>query len=254
MNNLALGYEKAGQLDKALPLLEETFKLTKAKLGPDHPNTLASMSNLAVCYLRLKRLDKSVPMFEALLPLQEKKFGRQHPITQFMVANLGVNYTEAGRVAEAIPLLNEAYRASKKIPTMGWVVIGLSDAYAKAGKPVEARKLIDELLAEARKQQPKGSPQLGGMLAQFGSNMLEMKGFAEAEPLLRECLAIREKTQPDVWTTFNTQSMLGGALLGQKKYTDAEPLLLKGYEGMKALETTIPQIGGGELRLPEALD
>ncbi len=28
--------------------------------------------------------------------------------------------------------------------------------------------------------------------------------------------------------------MLGGALLGQKKYAEAEPLLLKGYEGMKS--------------------
>jgi hypothetical protein len=65
-------------------------------------------------------------------------------------------------------------------------------------------------------------------------------------------LAIREKTQPDAWTTFNTQSMLGGALLGQKKHADAEPLLLKGYEGMKQREKTIPP--PGKVRLPEALD
>ena len=40
----------------------------------------------------------------------------------------------------------------------------------------------------------------------------------EAEPFLRECLAIREKTQADDWKTFNTRSLLGGSLLGQKKY------------------------------------
>ena len=65
--------------------------------------------------------------------------------------------------------------------------------------------------------------------------------LAEAEPLIREALTIREKTQPDAWTTFNTQSLLGGALLGQKKYAEAEPLLLKGYEGLKQRETTIPE-------------
>ncbi len=48
--------------------------------------------------------------------------------------------------------------------------------------------------------------------------------------------------------------MLGGALLGQKKYAEAEPLLLQGYEGMKAREQTIPQHGGGEWRIPEALN
>jgi hypothetical protein len=77
---------------------------------------------------------------------------------------------------------------------------------------------------------------------------------ADAEPVLRDCLALREKQIPDSWFTFNLQSQLGGALVGQKKYAEAEPLLLKGYEGMKAREQTIPKQGGGELRIPEALD
>ena len=34
--------------------------------------------------------------------------------------------------------------------------------------------------------------------------------------------------------------MLGEALLDQKKFADAEPLLLSGYEGMKQREDTIP--------------
>ena len=47
MNNLAMGYQAAGKLDKALPLFEETLALMKSKLGPDHPDTLTSMNNLA---------------------------------------------------------------------------------------------------------------------------------------------------------------------------------------------------------------
>ena len=46
----------------------------------------------------------------------------------------------------------------------------------------------------------------------------------------------------------------GWVALRQKKYADAEPLLLKGYEGLKQRETTIPKSGGGELRIPESLD
>jgi hypothetical protein len=47
-------------------------------------------------------------------------------------------------------------------------------------------------------------------------------------------------------------SLLGGALLGQKKDAEAEPLLLKGYEGMKQREKSIPR--QGSTRIPEALD
>jgi hypothetical protein len=35
--------------------------------------------------------------------------------------------------------------------------------------------------------------------------------------------------------------MLGEALLGQQKYSAAEPLLLQGYEGMKQREAQIPE-------------
>jgi hypothetical protein len=65
-------------------------------------------------------------------------------------------------------------------------------------------------------------------------------------------LAIREKQIPDSWLTFHTQSMLGGALLGQKKYIEAEPLLVKSYEGMKTREKSIPP--QGLIRILEALD
>ena len=62
----------------------------------------------------------------------------------------------------------------------------------------------------------------------------------DAEPFIRECLAIREKKLPEDWTRFNAMSLLGGSLLGQKKYDEAEPLLIQGYEGMKAREAKIP--------------
>ena len=73
--------------------------------------------------------------------------------------------------------------------------------------------------------------------------LLELKAYTDAEPILRECLAIRKKTHPDLWSTFNVKSMLGGALLGQKKFMDAEPLLKAGYEGMKLREADDPSAG-----------
>jgi hypothetical protein len=109
-----------------------------------------------------------------------------------------------------------------------------------------------EQLPQARKALPKDSPQLAGLLAQIGLGLLEQKKWTEAEPLLRECLDIREKAQADAWSTFNTKSLLGGAHLGQKNYAEAEPLLLSGYEGMKQREKVIPE--QAKVRLREALE
>jgi WD40 repeat protein/serine/threonine protein kinase len=112
--------------------------------------------------------------------------------------------------------------------------------------------LLQQKLPAARKTLPKDSPELAYLLAQIGRAMLEQERWAEAEPVLRECLAIREKALPDSWLRFNALSSLGGSLLGQRECDEAEPLLLKGYQGMKEREETIPPVGRD--RLPEAAE
>jgi eukaryotic-like serine/threonine-protein kinase len=250
-SQLSDAYAKAGRRAEAIVLLEQIRDANIADLGPDHPDTLGWLHELGVAYWLAKRLDKSVPLFEDVLKRQEAKLGRRHPNTLLTVGDLGVNYKGSGRLDEAIPLLEEAYRASGKFPNLRQFGAPLVDAYSKAGRSAEAAKLVQELLADARKNAPKDSPQLAGTLAQLGLTLLQINASADAEPIVRECLAIREKTQPDLWNTFTAKSMLGGALLGQKKYAEAEPLLVAGYQGMKRRETTIPPQARD--RLTEAL-
>ena len=253
-NNLLKAYEEWGKPSPALTIRQQNFERMKEKLGADHRDTLQAANELARQYWLAKQLDKSIPLFEEVARAFEAKFGRDDANTLLVLANLGVNYKDAGQLDKSLPLLEEAYRASAKLPMLRVVEPQLLDGYLKAGKTKQAEGLVKNVLESLRKQFPKESPQLAGSLAQLALSMTQAKAFDMAEPVLRECLAIREKAQPDVWTTYNTQSTLGGALLGQKKYADAEPLLLKGYEGMKQREKTIPKSGGGELRIPEALD
>ena len=213
------------------------------------------MGKLAEGYRVAGRFDKSIPLLEDALKLQEHRLGRQHPATLSILANLGANYKDADRRAEALPLLEEAYRASKRYASLGWVGLELIDGYAKSGKTQKAATLAAELVTEARGRLPKDALQraeLFDLLDQCGLALLQLKAYTDAEEHLRVCRAIYEKAQPDDWATFNTQAMLGIALLGQKKYTEAEPLLLKGYEGMKQREKSIPPQGRD--RLPEAAD
>ena len=163
-----------------------------------------------------------------------------------------LSYNDAGRLTDAIRLLEEAHCASTKFPKLRLAGIHLLDAYTNAGHSAEAAKLLQELLREARRSFPEDSSQLAGELAQIGSKLLQLRAYTDAEPLLRESMSIREKTEAEEWSTFNTLFMLRGALLGQKKYADAELLLLKGYEGMKQREATIP--ANAKIRLTDALN
>src|SRR5262249_32568580 len=64
---------QAGKQDLAMPLLVEVVKLRKARLGPDHADTLNSMHLLGVIYWRMRQFDKSIPLFEQLAMSLEAK-------------------------------------------------------------------------------------------------------------------------------------------------------------------------------------
>ena len=141
----------------------------------------------------------------------------------------------------------------------------LAAAYSLTGQFTNAVRVEQEALALSKTQDQRTL--YAGCLKLYQSNspyrdhdrlatralarLVEGK-YAEAESLAREALAIREIVIPDDFRTFNARSMLGGSLLGQRKYEAAEPLLLSGYNGMKQREDQIP-VQARLLRLKEAL-
>jgi hypothetical protein len=109
-----------------------------------------------------------------------------------------------------------------------------------AGRYAEAEPRLRDRVARRRLSEKPESPLLAGDLDLLGTDLLNQARWTEAEPVLRECLAIREKTMPDDWSRFDAMSRLGGALLGGGRYAAAEPLIVDGYQGMKARDARIP--------------
>ena len=52
--------------------------------------------------------------------------------------------------------------------------------------------------------------------------------LTESEPLAREAMEFDRKKQPNDWRGFRAETLLSASLAGQKKYAEAEPLLLEG--------------------------
>jgi eukaryotic-like serine/threonine-protein kinase len=257
MNNLATGYRSAGKLDLALPLFDETLQRRKATLGPDHPDTLSSMNNLATCYRVANKLDLALPLYDDTLKRRKAKLGPEHRDTLTSMYNLASCFQADGKLDLALPLFEDALKFRKAkfgtdhadtLLTMG----NLAAAYLTVKEHAKAVSLFNEYLSVRRKQWGAGDIRYGGQLALVALELLRNGQFASAEPMLRDCLEIRTKEQPELWSTFNTRAVLGACLLGQKKYKDAEPLLKDGYEGMKQREKSIPP--QGLPRLTEALE
>ena len=88
--------------------------------------------------------------------------------------------------------------------------------------------------------------------ASAGLNLLRDKEFVQAEKSLRECLAVREKAQPDEWTTFNSKAQLGARCWAKRSTPRRSHCVIAGCEGMLQLEAKISP--PGKPRLTEALE
>jgi hypothetical protein len=119
-------------------------------------------------------------------------------------------------------------------------VYGIATSLSQHGKWALGEPVFRDAVELARKQYGSDDPRTAGFLAPLCQSLIAQGKWVEAEPVVRECLAIREKLQPDDWSTFNTRSLLGASLLGQKKFAEAEQMILSGYSGLKARETRIP--------------
>jgi eukaryotic-like serine/threonine-protein kinase len=256
MNNLATCYQDVGKLELALPLLEETLKLSRAKQGADHPITLTIMNNLALGYQEAGKLDLALPLLEETLKLWKAKKGADHPSTLTSMNNLALGYRAAGKLDLALPLFQESAVGIEKrqfqYEHAGNFINNLAYCLEQLKQFDQAELWRRKWLAVVKERAGADSVAYAGELAGLGVNLLQQQKWTEAEVVLRECLALRAKQQPDAWTTFSSRSMLGGALFGQKKYAEAESLLLNGYDGMKKHEATIPT--PGKVRLTDALE
>jgi WD40 repeat protein/serine/threonine protein kinase len=206
--------------------------------------------------LGTNRKDDALPVLARALETQKTAFGPEDGDTLRSMFKLALLYQEVGRFPEAIALMEESLAIQKAVPgpqsylTLDFMIF-LAAAYQDAGRFELAEPLLVDVLAQHRKADRQVSNNFVALLARVGLNWLKQYKYANAEPLLRECLRIREH-DPDDWETFNTKSLLGGSLLGQKKYAEAEPLLLAGYEGMKLREEKVPPLA--KINLTAALE
>lgn len=257
LNNLANLRHAQNKLAEAEPLYREALEIWRATLPVGHPNIATSLNNLAQLLFVQNKLAEAEPLFREALEIRRETLPSGHPSIATSLNNLAGLLKNQNRLADAEPLSREAleiWRAALPVghPNIALGLNNLADVLRGQNKLAEAEPFYREVLEIDRAALPAGHPDIAISLGNLASLLLNQSRPSEAEPLIREALTIREKSQPDAWTTFNTKSMLGGALLGQKKFAEAESLLMTGYEGLHQRETTIP--ARSKVYIPEALE
>lgn len=105
------------------------------------------------------------------------------------------------------------------------------------GKYAQAESLFARVLAERKRLLGTGHPVTLHTMGSFAALDLKVGKYAHADLLLREALSAFEKTSARTWDRYNCESLLGASLSAQKRYAEAEPLLLSGYAGLHERES-----------------
>jgi serine/threonine protein kinase len=247
VNNLASAYRAIGREPDAIRLLEPAYDILVRKLGAEHQTTLAVRHNIAEALWSLgTRLDDATTMLENVRDVRARRFGPDHTSTQASQHLLALVYRDTGRLADAIGLLEKSRES--RVKTLGLdhpdTLVNchnLASTYLAAGRVDEAIAHFEQVRDVWLKTISPNDPKMFGTQTGLGSAYLRAGRFGDAEQLFRDLLATQIDKDPDRWMSFQIRSLLGEALFRQEKYTDAEPLLLEGCNGLRQRRDSIPR-------------
>ena len=245
MNNLALTYIGQGKYGQAEALQRETLEIDRRVLGPEYPDTLNSINNLATTYGSEGKYAEAEALVSQNLEIERSVLGPEHSLTLSSLFILAKIYEFEGRYAESEAVFAQVLEIYRRVlgpdhPKTLYSLAELAATYLRQGKYALAETTSVQALAGLR--HVLGAENRDAIASVDDLALAyQMQGkFVESEPLAREALELCRKKLPDDWQRFRAESLLGASLAGQKKYTEAQPLLLEGYQGMLARKDKVP--------------
>jgi serine/threonine protein kinase/Tfp pilus assembly protein PilF len=225
---LGVTLSRAGDRTRALVHLQKAILLD--------PEDLDWRCELAFVLGELGRPADAITQLEAALRIDPTHFTTRY--------NLAAVLRRQDQLDRALPLMEQLATEMEKDgfrhEKAEDIVIRLIDCHERLKHYDQAETWRRKWVAAEKERHGGDSPRYAVAIVALGRNLLQQEKWADAEAVLRECLGVYERKAPNTWIRFYTLSLVGGALFGQKKYADAEPLLLDGYFGLEQREKAIP--------------
>ncbi len=227
----ALGVQ--GRLDEAEAAGRRALQIRRRLPAEFAPRIAQTMSNLAVALARNGAFEKAEALLREALDLLIEKLGERSKWVAEVQCNLAGTLGKMGNVDEAECLFREAlvtWEALSDPSGLDWCQRGLAFMLRIQGRLDESEVLFEHVLTRARARDPVNLLDIFSTLVMLGMTQLDRGDYVGAEDTLSECLGYVEVNPGQ---RFLVVSLLGGALAGQGRHEEADPLLREGYLKMK---------------------
>ena len=209
---------RAGKYAEAVALAQGQVESLEKKYGPAHRDVGAALNNLAQLYGSQGRDAEAEPLFKRAIAILEKTVGLESPEIAAALNNLAALYQRQERYAEAEPLFKRALAIRER--SLGPAASRRRAVPEQSGAPITRSRAAmttpsrcsSARWRSTRKRRVRSIPRSRRLLNNLGQVEKVEGHFAEAEPLIKRSLAIREKVlgpdHPDVARSLNNLAEL----------------------------------------------
>jgi class 3 adenylate cyclase/tetratricopeptide (TPR) repeat protein len=215
-SSLAHLYRDIGRNAEAEPLFKEALAITEKALGRDHAAFIARLNDLAHLYYDTGRHSEAEPILKEAIAVGEKALGREHSSVAIALGSLARLCRAAGRHAEAEPLFGAAIDAGQKALGREHPAVARALGYLRGDRVASHRDSTTQPSPNPRRldgeEFSREHPDVAIQLNNLAYLYRAAGRLAEAEPLLKEALAITERAlgreHPDIAISLNSLARL----------------------------------------------
>ena len=237
-------FESLTLYSDAEPHFRIVLEMTKSLRGERNPAMIESEWALARVLKKLGKSEKSDTLAAEAQTLYDEcmsqvpwgRVPRLYGMAQRQV-EAGLYLAAAGQIRYAIAVLDRQYGPDHPLIIQAMIRKAgiLSEGQQLVAAEADYRQAIDQL----RQRLPPTHPHIADALSGYAKMLTRTVRTDEAEAVARECLSIREASLPEGdWRRASAKCLVGEALLAQRKFEQAEPLLLEGLKELDSQDDT----------------
>ena len=228
---IGTAYFDVNRMSESEAQLRRAAELMARALGPDHPDTLATLDTLGVVYNYESKYGDAKELLTRVFEARRRTLGPEHKDTLATMSHLALAIAYEGDDARAMTLFEPLLASYRRIygdENLGTldVMDNLAGTYRQQGLFAKARPLLEKELDISRRLRGPDHPDTLNCMGSLATVYRGQGEYARAEALSVARLdATRRAMGEDHWETQSCRMSLAACYRAEGRYNEAEALL-----------------------------
>jgi len=217
---------------EAVKVTKEAIDILKNRNGEKHASVAVAYENLGQAYNSWGDMDSALASFEMSIKILPDRESTNYRLSRvYRAKNDFINSRDC-----LLKALERYQKVESKVKEQINVISSLAYLYQAQGDNQRALEYAEQMMSLTRKNYDSGHTQFGSGLMSKGLLLVRTADVKGGSRLFKEGMDIYLKSHLNSYSSVDAKSKWGECLLAQKRFDEAEPLLLEHYKILKATQ------------------